>query len=56
VPWTIQYGGNLAREAHTARGVLVELALTGLGYDDFWHSLSRFLVSGTEEQLLAISF
>jgi hypothetical protein len=46
---TIQYGGNLAREAHTARGVLVELALTGLGYDYFWHSLSRFLVSGTGE-------
>jgi hypothetical protein len=44
VPWTIQYGWNPAREAHTARGVLIELALTGLGYKDFWHSVSRFLI------------
>jgi len=32
---TIQYGGNLARNAHAASGILVELALTGLGYDNF---------------------
>jgi hypothetical protein len=44
---TIQNGGNLARYAHAASGILVELAHAGLGYDDFWHSLSRFLVSGT---------
>ena len=47
VPRTIQHGRNLARDAHAARGILVELALTGLGYDYFWHSVSRFLVSGT---------
>jgi hypothetical protein len=44
---TIQNGGNLARNAHTASGILGELAHAGLGYDDFWHSLSHFLVSGT---------
>ncbi len=48
VPGTIQHGGNFARNAHAARGVFVELALTGLGYDYFRHSLSRFLVSGTD--------
>jgi len=35
VPRAIQYGRNLARNAHTASGILVELALTGLGYDYF---------------------
>ena len=44
VPGTIKHGGNLARDAHAARGILVELALAGLGYDYFWHSVSRFLV------------
>jgi hypothetical protein len=48
VPRTIQHGGNFARNAHTARSVFVELALTGLGYDYFRHSVSRFLVSGTD--------
>src|ERR1035437_1386256 len=47
VPRTVQYGRNLARDAHTASGILVELALPGLGYDNFWHSVSRFLDSGT---------
>jgi hypothetical protein len=56
VPRTIQYGGNLARDAHTASGILVELALTGLGDHNFWHSVSHFLVSGTVKQLLAISY
>ncbi len=32
---TIQHGRNLARDAQPARGILVELALTGLGYDYF---------------------
>jgi hypothetical protein len=40
VPGTIQHGGNLAGDTHTARGILVELALTGLGYDYFRHSFS----------------
>jgi hypothetical protein len=44
---TIQHGGNLARDAHAASGIFVELSLTGLGYDYFWHSVSRFLASGT---------
>jgi hypothetical protein len=35
VPRTIQHGGNLARGAYPASGILVELALTGLGYDYF---------------------
>ena len=48
---TIQHCGNLARCAHAARRVLVELALTGLGYDNFGISVSRFLGSGTVEQL-----
>jgi hypothetical protein len=52
---TIQHGGNLARDAHAASGIFVELALTGLGYDNFGHSLSRFLISGTEVQLSAFS-
>jgi hypothetical protein len=56
MPRSIQHGGNLARDAHTAGGILVELPLAGLGCDNFWHSISRFLVSGTEKQLLASSF
>jgi hypothetical protein len=46
---SIKHSGNLAGGTYPARGVLVELALTGLGYDYFWHSVSRFLVSGTGE-------
>ena len=42
VPGAIKYGGNLDRNAHAARGILVELALAGLGYDYFRHSVSRF--------------
>jgi hypothetical protein len=45
---SIQHGRNLARHAHTARGILVELTLTGLGYDGFWHSISHFLVRARE--------
>ena len=48
VAGAIKHGRNLARNAHAARGILVELALTGLGYDYFRHLFSRFLVSGTE--------
>jgi hypothetical protein len=44
---TVEHGGNLARDTHAARCILGELALTGLGYDYFWHLFSRFLVSGT---------
>jgi hypothetical protein len=40
---TVDHGGNLAGDAHAARGVLVELARSGLGYDYFWHF--TFLVS-----------
>jgi hypothetical protein len=43
---TIKHGRNLARDAHAASGILVELALTGPGYDYFWHSVSRFLLFG----------
>ena len=43
VAGTIKHGGNLACGAHAARGILVELALAGLGYDNFWHFV--FLVS-----------
>jgi serine protease inhibitor ecotin len=46
VPGTIQHSGNLACDAHAACGVLIEFALTGLGYDYFWHSVSRFLIFG----------
>ncbi len=37
VAGAIQHGRNLARDTHAARGILVELALTGLGYDYFRH-------------------
>jgi hypothetical protein len=47
VSGTIKHGGNLACDTDAARGVLVELALTGIGYDYFWHCVSRFLISGT---------
>ena len=43
MPGTIKHCGNLAGDTYAARGVLVELALTGLGYDYFRHSVSRFL-------------
>jgi hypothetical protein len=43
---SIQHGRNLARDAHATSGILVELALTGLGCDNFWHSVSRFLFVG----------
>jgi hypothetical protein len=43
---TIKHGRNVARCANTARGILVELALTGLRYDYFSHSISLFY-SGT---------
>ena len=47
VPGAVKNRGNLARKAHAARRILVELALTGLGCYDFnWHS-SRFLWLGT---------
>jgi hypothetical protein len=46
VAGAIKHGRNLARHAYTARGILVELALTGLRYDDFRHSISLFC-SGT---------
>jgi hypothetical protein len=49
MPRTVKHGGNLTSGAHTARGVLVEFALAGPGYDYFWHFSSRFLErSGTE--------
>ena len=52
VAGTIQHGRNLACDAHAARGVLVELALAGLGYDNFWHFVFSFLQrSGTESSL-----
>jgi hypothetical protein len=44
VPWTIENGGNLARDTDAAGGIFVELALAGFGYDNFWHSISRFLI------------
>jgi hypothetical protein len=47
MPGTIQHCGNFARDPHTPRGILGELALTGLGNNYFWHLLSRFLISGT---------
>ena len=37
VPGSIKHGGNLSGAAHAARGILVELALAGLGYDYFRH-------------------
>jgi hypothetical protein len=37
MPGTIKHGRNLAGDTYAARGILVELALTGLGYDYFWH-------------------
>jgi hypothetical protein len=37
VAGTVKDGRNLARDAHTASGILGEFALTGLGYDYFWH-------------------
>jgi hypothetical protein len=37
VAGTIKNCGNLAGNAHAAGGILGELALTGLGYDYFWH-------------------
>jgi hypothetical protein len=55
VPGTVQHGGNLARDAYAASGILGELALTGLGYDYFRHLLSRFFLSGTDKQLSASS-
>ncbi len=45
----IQYGRNLSRNAHAARGILVELARSGLGYDDFRHSILSFLLFGHGE-------
>ena len=47
VPGPIKHGGNLACDAHAARCVLVEFALAGLGYDNFWHfAFSRFFKIG----------
>src|ERR1700722_1555403 len=49
-PGTVYHGRNLACHAHAARSILIEFALTGLGYDYFWHfAFSRFLLkSGTK--------
>jgi hypothetical protein len=55
VSGAVQHGGNLARDADAASGILGELALTGLGYKYFRHLLSRFFLSGTEKQLSAFS-
>ena len=46
VPGAVQHGRNLACDAYAARGILVELALAGLGYDYFRHFFSRFLEIG----------
>jgi hypothetical protein len=46
MPGTIKHGRDLAGGTYAARGVLVELALTGLGYDDFWHYGLSFLCLG----------
>jgi hypothetical protein len=37
IPGTIKHGRNLAGGPYAARGILVELALTGLSYDYFRH-------------------
>jgi hypothetical protein len=37
MPGTIKHGRNLAGGPYAARGILVELALTGLSYDYFRH-------------------
>jgi len=57
VPGAIQHGRNLARHAYAACGILVEFALAGRRYDDFWHDafFSFLQKSGTEKQLLALS-
>jgi hypothetical protein len=49
-PGAVQHGRYLACYAHAARGIFIEFALTGLGYDYFWHFVfSRFFLrSGTE--------
>ena len=47
VACTIKDGRNFSGDTHAARGILVELALTGLGYDHFRHSNLSFLYSGT---------
>ena len=46
VSGSVKHCRNLARDAHAARGILVELALAGLGCYYFWH-VSLFSVSGT---------
>ena len=44
---SIEDSRNLSGDTHAARGIFIELALTGLGYDDFRHSNLSFLYSGT---------
>jgi hypothetical protein len=39
---TVKYGRNLACYADAASRVLIELALTGLGYNNFWHFVLSF--------------
>ena len=46
VACSIEDGRNFSGDADAARGILVELARSGLGYDDFRHS-SLFSSSGT---------
>ncbi len=45
---SIQNRRNLAGYAHAACRILIELALTGLGYDNFRHSNLSFPCSGTD--------
>src|ERR1035437_5137181 len=52
----VKHGRNLAGDTYAARGVLVELALTGLGYDYFWHCGLSFPCIGHGKQLSATSF
>jgi hypothetical protein len=56
LPWTVKHGGNLAGNTHAPRCILVELALSGLGYYDFRHFVFSFPWSGTERQLSAVSY
>jgi hypothetical protein len=47
LPCTIEDGRNFSSDTDAASRILVELALTGLGYDYFRHSNLSFLYSGT---------
>jgi hypothetical protein len=44
---TIENGRDFSGDTHAARCIFIELALTGLGYDNFRHSNLSFLYSGT---------